>query len=276
MGKSRSLWNQVFDSCSLKTTKNKNPTQSTWRNWSTVFLNRLRMHEWYGKFVWWKWKMANLPHSYQFFLFFCRLLLCGSDKKTKKQKLLVHLTMLNLQKCEQPNWIIGTNLGLVTIRGGYCDLNVRFPHLHLRNKLVKTFLVSRLFFFFSRDNLVSKHSCIRLVLRCWVNMQKPTCSLPEGVNNTAALRQSVSPTAQSKQFFQLEKYLHLQLVLSSAPEGWLPTCVRFVRRCFKTSFAAGSPRETGTKSNLFRSTQNFPKPANEMLRTDTMIRSYGQ
>lgn len=197
------------------------------------------------------------------------------NKKTKKQKLLVHLITLNLQKCEQPNWIIGTNLGLVTIRGGYCDLNVRFPHLHLRNKLVKTFLVSRLFFF-SRDNLVSKHSCIRLVLRCWVNMQKPTCSLPEGVNNTAALRQSVSPTAQSKQFFQLEKYLHLQLVLSSAPEGWLPTCVRFVRRCFKTSFAAGSPRETGTKSNLFRSTQNFPKPANEMLRTDTMIRSYGQ
>lgn len=93
------------------------------------------------------------------------------------------------KKCEQPNWIISTNLGLVTIRGGYCDLNVRFPHLHLRNKLVKTFLVSRLV---SRDHLVSKHSCIKLVLKCWVNMQKPTCSPPERVNDTAALRQSVS------------------------------------------------------------------------------------
>lgn len=41
--------------------------------------------------------MANLPHSYQLFLFFCRLLLLGSDKKKKKKKeLLVHLTTLNL------------------------------------------------------------------------------------------------------------------------------------------------------------------------------------
>lgn len=48
--------------------------------------------------------MANLPHSYQLFLFFCRLLLLGSDKKKKKKELLVHLTMLNLEKkkCEQP------------------------------------------------------------------------------------------------------------------------------------------------------------------------------
>lgn len=48
--------------------------------------------------------MANLPHSYQLFLFFCRLLLLGSDKK-KKRELLVHLTTLNLggkKKHEQP------------------------------------------------------------------------------------------------------------------------------------------------------------------------------
>lgn len=87
--------------------------------------------------------MANLPHSYQFFLFFCRLLLVGSDKKKKKvvgsfNSVEPHCISLK-KKSEQPNCIISTNLGLVTIRGGYCDLNVRFPHLHLRNKLVKTF-----------------------------------------------------------------------------------------------------------------------------------------
>lgn len=84
---------------------------------------------------------------------------------------------------------MSTNLGLGTIRGGYCDLNVRFPHLHLGNKSVKTFLVSRRV---SRDRLVSKHSCSRLVLKCWVNMHKPTCSSPQRVKDTAALGQSVS------------------------------------------------------------------------------------
>ena len=37
----------------------------------------------------------------------------------------------------------GTNLRLVTVWGGYCDLDVGFFHLHLRNKVVKTFQVSR-------------------------------------------------------------------------------------------------------------------------------------
>lgn len=99
----------------------------------------------------------------------------------KKKELLVHLTMLNLEKKKSVsnlNWIISTNLGLGTIRGGDCDLNVCFPHLHLRNKLVKTFLVSR---FVSRNHLVSKHSCIKLVLKCWGNMQKPTCSPGQGL-----------------------------------------------------------------------------------------------
>lgn len=125
--------------------------------------------------------MANLPHSYQLFLFFCRLLLLGSDKKKKKKKLLVHLTMLNLEKkrsVSNLNWIISTNLGLRTIRGGDCDLNVCFPHLHLRNKLVKTFLVSR---FVPRNHLVSKPSFIKLVLKWWRNMQKPTCSPGQGL-----------------------------------------------------------------------------------------------
>ena len=40
-------------------------------------------------------------------------------------------------------WPAGTNLCLVTIWGGYCDLDVGFFHLHLRNKVVKTFQVSR-------------------------------------------------------------------------------------------------------------------------------------
>lgn len=126
--------------------------------------------------------MANLPHSYQFFLFFCRLLLLGSDKK---KKLLVHLTVLNLnvltlKKSEQPNWIINTNLGLVTIRGGYCDLNVRFPHLHLRNKLVKTFFVSRPFSFKTQLHQVGFEMLGE-------HAKKPTCSSPEIVNDTAAL-----------------------------------------------------------------------------------------
>lgn len=93
----------------------------------------------------WKGKMANLPHSYQLFLFFCRLLLLGSDKKKKR----VVGSFNYVEPWEKKksvsnlNWIISTNLGLGTIRGGDCDLNVCFPHLHLRNKLVKTFLVSR-------------------------------------------------------------------------------------------------------------------------------------
>lgn len=40
-------------------------------------------------------------------------------------------------------WPAGTNLRLVTVWGGYCDLDVGFFHLHLRNKVVKTFQVSR-------------------------------------------------------------------------------------------------------------------------------------
>lgn len=36
-------------------------------------------------------------------------------------------------------WPTGTNLCLVTIWGGYCDLDVGFFHLHLRNKVVKYF-----------------------------------------------------------------------------------------------------------------------------------------
>jgi len=50
--------------------------------------------------------MANLPHSYQFFLFFCRLLLLGSDKKKKKKVgsfNYVEPDCFTLEKCEQPN-----------------------------------------------------------------------------------------------------------------------------------------------------------------------------
>jgi len=86
---------------------------------------------------------------------------------------------------------MSTNLGLVTMRGGYGDLSVRFPHLHLRNQLVKTFLVSSLV---SRDHLVSKHSCIKLVWKCWVNMQKPTCSPPERELTTPQLSNSLLVT----------------------------------------------------------------------------------
>lgn len=78
----------------------------------------------------------------------------GRDKKGEKNKnkttkngwfISLHQTSPDSLTKQCPNWDIGTNLGSVTSRGGYCDLNVRFPHLHLRNKWVKTFLVSSLF-----------------------------------------------------------------------------------------------------------------------------------
>lgn len=83
-------------------------------------------------------------------------------KRKKNDKILAHWSFLRNRgvgekkklgrERKRNKWPFGTNLCLVTIWDGYCDLDVGFFHLHLRNKVVKTFLVRKV----SRNSIISK------------------------------------------------------------------------------------------------------------------------
>lgn len=62
-------------------------------------------------------------------------------------------------------------------------------------------------------------------------------------------------------------------MLSSASEDGLPACISFARQRFRISFAAGSPSEIRTKSNMLELTRAFSETESCYAQ---VLRSQGQ